>query len=232
VNRGGGFRARRGCGLGARFRARRGDVLLGLACIAFALALLAVWIPLDVDGGITERARGAARIGDALAPWVAGVLVALAGALLLVEAWRGDGGGDGDGDGDSHRDHDADGGANRGDRAPRSALQFLAWLVAIFTVTLALYRWTGPAAVELARLIFPAADAQPVAEYRLLRDTVPWKYLGYFAGSWFMVFALIALTERRCTWRAALIAAVAPALIALCYDAPFDDLLLPPNGDV
>jgi len=47
-----------------------------------------------------------------------------------------------------------------------------------------------------------------------------------------MVFALIALTERRCTWRAALIAAVAPALIALCYDAPFDDLLLPPNGDV
>jgi len=204
-------------------RGRRGDALLGAACIGFALVLLVVWIPLDVDGGVTERARGATRVGDALAPWVAGVLVALAGALLVVEAWRGeDGGGGGDGGGD--------GVANRGARGPVSALKFLLLLVTVFTVTLALYRYTGPAAVELARAVAGTVDAVP--DYRLLRDTAPWKYFGYFAGSWFMVFALIALTERRCTWRAALIAAAAPALIALCYDAPFDDLLLPPNGDV
>jgi len=205
-----------------RLRGRRGDALLGAACIGFALVLLVVWIPLDVDGGVTERARGATRVGDALAPWVAGVLVALAGALLVVEAWRGgDGGGVRDGEG-------GDGVANRGARGPVPALKFLLLLVTVFTVTIILYRYTGPAAVELARSV--AGDALP--DYRLLRDTAPWKYFGYFAGSWFMVFALIALTERRCTWRAALIAAVAPALIALCYDAPFDDLLLPPNGDV
>jgi len=199
--------------------------LLGAACIGFALVLLVVWIPLDVDGGVTERARGATRVGDALAPWVAGVLVALAGAMLLVGAWRG-----GDGGGGGVRDGDGDGVVNRGARGPVSALKFLLLLVTVFTVTIILYRYTGPAAVELARAVAGTGDALP--DYRLLRDTAPWKYFGYFAGSWFMVFALIALTERRCTWRAALIAAAAPALIALCYDAPFDDLLLPPNGDV
>jgi len=206
-----------------RLRGRRADALLGLACITFALVLLVVWIPLDVEGGVTERARGATRVGDALAPWVAGVLVALAGAMLVVEAWRG---GVRDGDG-------GDGVANRGARGPVSALKFLLLLVTVFTVTIILYRYTGPAAVEFARAITDIAGAvDTVPDYRLLRDTAPWKYFGYFAGSWFMVFALIALTERRCTWRAALIAAAAPALIALCYDAPFDDLLLPPNGDV
>jgi len=211
-----------------RLRGRRADALLGLACIAFALVLLVVWIPLDVDGGVTERARGATRVGDALAPWVAGVLVALAGAMLLVGAWRG-----GDGGGGGVRDGDGDGVVNRGARGPVSALKFLLLLVTVFTVTIILYRYTGPAAVEVARAITDIAGAgDALPDYRLLRDTAPWKYFGYFAGSWFMVFALIALTERRCTWRAALIAAAAPALIALCYDAPFDDLLLPPNGDV
>ena len=63
-------------------------------------------------------------------------------------------------------------------------LLFLAVLLLGFAVCIALMRWTGPAAVA----IFAAEDAT----YRNLRDTVPWKYLGFGLGGGLMVFAMIA----------------------------------------
>ena len=87
---------------------------------------------------------------------------------------------------------------------------------------LGLMRWTGPLAAWLL-------DA---GEYRLLRDTVPWKYMGFVTGGTVIVGGLVALMEARASLRAALIGLAAAAALAAAYDLPFGDLLLPPNGDV
>ena len=103
-------------------------------------------------------------------------------------------------------------------------LLFLAVLLLGFAVCIALMRWTGPATVA----IFGAEDTT----YRNLRDTVPWKYLGFVLGGGLMVFAMIARGERRVSLRAAVLALLACLALVAVYDLPFDDLLLPPNGDV
>lgn len=115
------------------------------------------------------------------------------------------------------------GGAGTPPIAPRN-MAFLALLLGLFAVSIGLMRWTGPAAVALL--------GGEVETYRNLRDTAPWKYLGFLAGGGVMVFAMIARAERRVSWRAALIAALACLALVALYDLPFDDLLLPPNGDV
>ncbi len=46
-----------------------------------------------------------------------------------------------------------------------------------------------------------------------------------------MVFGLISLVEHRLSWRRAGAALLAVAALIVVYDLPFDDLLLPPNGD-
>ena len=77
-------------------------------------------------------------------------------------------------------------------------------------------RWEGPVLVE---------------EYRLLRASAPWKWVGFVLGGTVVVTGLISAIERRLSLRALLIGiAVTVALIVL-FDLPFDDLLLPPNGE-
>ena len=82
--------------------------------------------------------------------------------------------------------------------------------------------YTGPIAVALF------TDGQ---EYRLLRNEVPWKYLGFALGGTCVVTGLIALVERKVSLRAAAFGVFCGAVIIAAYDLPFDDLLLPPNGD-
>ena len=69
-------------------------------------------------------------------------------------------------------------------------------------------------------------------EYRLLRDTVPWKYVGFASGGFVIVAGASSVVEGRFSRSAALAGIVAVLLIIALYDLPFDDLLLPPNGDV
>lgn len=90
------------------------------------------------------------------------------------------------------------------------------------TASFAVMRWLG--------LI--AAAALTENGYRPLRDTAPWKYVGFFFGDTLLVAALIGLVERRVSWRAILVGAGAAVVLIVVYDLPFDDLLLPPNGDV
>lgn len=181
------------------------DFVLGLAAIALAAVAIAGWVPFDTGSGIVEKVRGKLSIGDALAPTVAFVLLAGAGALLAVEARHG----------------------GETARLTRANLAFLGLVVALFAVSIALMRWTGPLATTLLRAVsdFPS-------DYRDLRDTVPWKHLGFVAGGSFMVGGFISLVERRASLRAVLIGLGATLAMIALYDLPFEDLLLPPNGDV
>ena len=97
-----------------------------------------------------------------------------------------------------------------------SNLGFLDAFVACTGLALVVMRFAGPLAAELA-----------AGDYRPLRDDPPWKYIGFVAGGALLIFSLNALVERRL----ALAIAIALAL-ALAWDLPFEDLLLPPNGDV
>ncbi|MDJ0825757.1 MAG: hypothetical protein QNJ16_09670 [Rhodobacter sp.] len=187
-----------------RLPSARTNLYLSLGSIGFALVLGLVWAPLDSGTGLIETVRRQVTIGDALAPTLAAGMIGLGGVLVLAQRRAPDPGGLGP--------------ANLG---------FLLRFLAVIAVAFALMRWTGPVAVTLANV----AVADDLT-YRALRDTAPWKYLGFFAGGSFLIATLISAVEGRPTLRAVLIAAATTLALIAVYDLPFDDLLLPPNGDV
>lgn len=178
---------------------------LGAACVAVSLLLLFLWIPLDTDTGLIEKARRRIVIGDALAPSLAAAIMLIGGVILVA----------------FERRTEPQGSLDRGN------LGFLARLLLVFVVGMSLMRWSGPLAADVVRLF----DTE-LAPYRLLRDTAPWKYIGFLLGGGAMIAGLIALVEGRVTIKVLLIALAAVLAMIVIYDLPFDDLLLPPNGDV
>lgn len=102
-------------------------------------------------------------------------------------------------------------------------LRFIAVQIAVLVIGVLLMRYAGPFVVSLLG---------GETEYRLLRDTAPWKYIGYFLGGTFIVTGLISLTEGRVSGRSFGIAVCVVLVLILIYDLPFDNMLLPPNGDV
>lgn len=108
-------------------------------------------------------------------------------------------------------------------RLTKRHLVFLLALLALLMVVFAIMRWAGPLAVWIAGM---------EADYRALRATAPWKLIGFGLGGFTLVVGLISVLERRISLRAIVIAVAATALLIVLFDLPFDDLLLPPNGDV
>ncbi|WHQ84912.1 hypothetical protein [Tritonibacter mobilis] len=102
------------------------------------------------------------------------------------------------------------------------SLGFLLVILVICLMAFGAMIWTGPLAVALFRV----DDS-----YRNLRDTAPWKYLGFILGGVGLVAALISLVEHRVTLRAALLGVAGVGALIGVFDLAFDDLLLPPNGD-
>ena len=179
----------------------RSNLILGLICLAFAAVTIFVWVPLDTDTGIVEKVRGRYGIGDALAPTVAALFIALGGLVLLLFERK------------------------VSDQPVLSAaeVRFVGIQLTVLVVGFLIILYAGP-------LVLWAFDGD--AEYRLLRDTPPWKYIGFFFGGTFILTALIARAEGAFSWRILGIAVTVVIALILIYDVPFDDLLLPPNGDV
>ena len=173
------------------------DRILGLIALIFGLWIALYWAHEDAATGVVKFKYGSLRVGDALAPTVAGSLIAFAGLWLMLT-------------GDAAR------------RLTWSNVGYLALLGVCLIGGLALMRWGGPALVE----------AITDSAYRPLRDTFPWKYVGFILGGVVMITSLIAIVERRLHWSRILIALGVATLLAFVYDVPFDDLLLPPNGDL
>ena len=187
------------------------NAVLGAACCLFALVLLLVWIPADVASGVIEQVRRQVVIGDALAPTVWSTGIGLLGLLLLLASLL--------------RLHE--GVAETPGGGPTWAnLRYLLTLLATIVGALLVMTHAGPWVVGIAQALGSDVDT-----YRSLRATRPWKYIGYLAGGFLLVFALMSYTSQRISLRLALIAAAAVLFMAMAYDLPFKNLLLPPNGD-
>lgn len=183
----------------------KNNLYLGLFTLSFALILLTVWIPMDTQTGLIEKVRRQVTIGDALAPTVAGLFLIVGGLLLILT------------------ERNAPGQST----SSMSGLIFASAAIFIIAASLIVMRWTGPLAVWMANAL-QGGDL----EYRLLRDNAPWKYLGFLLGGTMMITGLVGLVEGQLRLRAILIAVAAVIAMIFVYDVPFDDLLLPPNGDV
>jgi len=181
------------------------NLVLGAVFLVLALVLIFIWIPFDVETGITELERRRVVIGDSFAPTIAGLfLVSGAAGLMLLE-----------------RNSPAQ------PKLSNRNLRFIGSAVTIIALSLIVMRYTGPLSVSAFNALTDSTD-----EYRLLRDSTPWKYLGFVTGGILLIAGLISLVQHKITWKSLCVAVLAVALMILVYDIPFDDLLLPPNGDV
>ena len=66
----------------------------------------------------------------------------------------------------------------------------------------------------------------------MLREVIGIKHIGFLIGGMIIVGGMIAVLERRLSRRALMIGLIWSLVLILVYDLPFEDLLLPPNGDV
>ena len=178
---------------------------IGAVVFIAGLAALLLWVPNDVDSGLIEKVRRRYQIGDMMAPVVALAVILFGGGWLLLS----------------------------NDRRPVGdiigpARAILVSLVMI-ALSLVLMRWAGPAAVWLAEL---TGLVEPGTGYRPLRDTLPWKFIGFLAGGAVMIWTLSALADGGWTWRRFVTAFLIAFVIGAVFDLPFEDLVLPPNGDV
>lgn len=183
----------------------RTNTVISLGVMVLALLAIFIWIPLDTASGIIEKVRGRQSIGDALAPTVACSFLFVGGILIFLFERR----------------------ADPQPTITTTQFGFIFRCTTIIVVGILIMRWTGPILAELVNVL----RDEPV-EYRLLRATAGWKHVGFVLGGTILVAGLIALVERKLTGRAVLTALGIVALVIVVFDVPFDDLLLPPNGDV
>lgn len=182
-------------------RVLKPDVILGAVTVVFALVLLLLWIPNDIKGEVINVVRRRKSIGDPMAPTLTGILLLLCGAMLMLTGLA------------RPKGKEAFSGGNA---------VFVLVSVLFLTGVVGVMLFAGPVLVTL----LGAAE-----EYRQLRATLPWKYVGFLLGGFVLLLACIGAVERRISLRTIALAIAVPLVIALLYDLPFDDTLLPPNGD-
>ena len=177
---------------------------IGLAVFfaAFAALTLGVWIPNDIETGVIA-------IGDAMAPTFVAAAMLVVGLIMGVLECVRPGAAEG-------RPRGLDG----------SAFKFVLRLGGLLVVSLLLMIYVGPLTVDVINGL-----GHDIGTYRQLRDTVPYKYLGYVTGGFVLVFGVTSLVENRFSRASGVVALAAVAVLVVLYDVPFDDLLLPPNSD-
>jgi len=187
------------------------NAVLGTGCLIFSLLTLLAWIPSGITSGVIEQVRRQVVIGDAMAPTVWAIGIGALGLLLAVSSIL------------RLRE-----GVNEpcGGGPTLANAGYLLALIATIAIAMAVMTHAGPLAVKLAQLL--GAD---IDNYRALRATRPWKYIGYLGGGFLLTLSLMTYITRRLTWQLALMAALAVLAMALAYDLPFEHILLPPNGD-
>lgn len=184
---------------------RHTELLIALVGAVLAALVLFVWIPADTQTAMIETFRRQTYLGDAFLPSLAaaGMLVAAAGQLAVT--WR-------------RRDV-----RSESRLVDHVTVTFFVLFSAIVGASLALMFWAGPLLWDLL--------GNGERSYRQMRDTVPWKFVGFILGGMVMVGGIITLLEGQLRVRTVVLAAVFVAVLILIFDVPFDTILLPPNGD-
>ena len=183
---------------------RSSNRLLGALFLGFSLCCLFLWIPYDIDTGWIETVRRRNVIGDSLAPAMAVILIAFAALSLM-----------------------------RGSQNEELFKNEGNWhvifgfFVAVFIFTLLVMRYAGPLLVNIA-MMFTHDDIT----YRNLRNVRPLKYVGFVGGGTFLLCCFSHFMDRSLNQKRAWLFFVISIVIALFFDLPFEDILLPPNGDV
>lgn len=179
---------------------------LGVLLLASAIFALFIWIPQDIESSIIEKVRSQKRIGDALAPTVACSMLAMGSLLLIFKSW----------------------GQPSDTELSLNNIKFLVILLALVSLSLLVMLYAGSTVLYVFKTL---GLAEQLGDYRSLRDTAPWKYIGYFFGGFILVFGLIWLMQGRVLLKSIWITLAAVIALIALYDLPFDNLLLPPNGD-
>ena len=183
---------------------------LAIFFIIASLISLLVWIPNDIETGVIERFRRQITIGDAMAPTMVAWGVLFVSIALLIDAIL----------------------SSRAPRASENSVMdaqsfvFLFKLTIVIIIALLLMFYGGPLLVDFLNLVNGESN-----NYRLLKGSPPYKYIGYILGGFVMVFGSIGVVENKFFTNGAWLSIIAVTVLTLLYDVPFDNLLLPPNGD-
>lgn len=179
------------------------NIYIGVGALLLALVGLFIWVPHDTGTGLIVRVRRQVSIGDAFAPSIAFALLAIGGAILLIE----------------HR-------KRTNVELTLMQLSHSVALVGVIVLGLLFMQHAGPALLRITDLF-----ANSNSEYRLLRETFPWKYSGFFLGGLTIVAGMATLSAGRLQARTVVIGCLVTTGFIILVDLPFEDLLLPPNGD-
>jgi len=183
---------------------------LAIFFIIASLISLLVWIPNDIETGVIEKFRRQITIGDAMAPTMVAWGVLFVSIALLIDVIL----------------------SSRAPRASENSVMdaqsfvFLFKLTIVIIIALLLMFYGGPLLVDFLNLVNGESN-----NYRLLKGSPPYKYIGYILGGFVMVFGSIGVVENKFSTNGAWLSIIAVTVLTLLYDVPFDNLLLPPNGD-
>jgi len=183
---------------------------LAIFFIIASLISLFVWIPNDIETGVIERFRRQITIGDAMAPTMVAWGVLFVSIALLIDAIL----------------------SSRAPRASENSVMdaqsfvFFFKLTFVIVIALLLMLYSGPLLVEFLNLMNGESN-----NYRLFKGSMPYKYIGYILGGFVLIFSSIGLVENKFSTNGAWLSVIAVAVLTFLYDVPFDNLLLPPNGD-
>lgn len=185
------------------------DVSIGLFSIVLSVAAITLWFPHDIAGGFTETTlTGRVQPGDAFYPTVLATLLGVLGLAQVLNGLRA-----------ARSAGEVDGPAPALDTGN---LGFVLILGAILGVSGVLCYLLSPWLSELAN----GGKA-----YRLLRDTAPWKFLGFVLGALALIWPLIVLCQHRVSRSGSLFALVAVAILLVVFGMALPDTFLPPNAE-
>ncbi len=181
----------------------RSDRWVGLFFLTLALVVAVIWVPFDSETWLIDKVRRRYIIGDGLAPTVAAVLMALSAISLFIKP--------------RSAAHNLD----------RDAVMALAVFISAIVFSLLLMRLTGPAVMGIIDMM----TAQDWS-YRPLRATFPFRYLGFLFGGTVMIAGLGWFMDGQISRRVIIRSLLITFAVAACFDLPFEDIILPPNGDM